>query len=183
MPQIFHPLLALIASATDKELARYVEFLKEENKILRARIPAKQIHTTPDERKTLLRLGKPLGRAIEELISVVKPATFYRWCRQGSKQKKTANPKGGQRKPRELRELVLEIAKTTGFGLTRIVGELRKLGIKKISRSTVRNILKEAGIQPEPDRTSDSWTQFLDRHKETLWACDFFSTRCLTQRV
>lgn len=37
MTQIFHPFLALIASATDKELARYVEFLKAENKILLSR--------------------------------------------------------------------------------------------------------------------------------------------------
>ena len=36
MTKIFHPLLALIASATDKELARYVQFLKEENKIFQA---------------------------------------------------------------------------------------------------------------------------------------------------
>ena len=28
--KIFHPLLALIASAADRQLARYVEFLKEE---------------------------------------------------------------------------------------------------------------------------------------------------------
>jgi hypothetical protein len=39
-----------------------------------------------------------------------------------------------RRKPREIRELVIEIAKTTGFGYTRIVGELRKIGIRKISR-------------------------------------------------
>ena len=38
MNRIFHPLLALIASATDRELARYVEFLKTENQILRSRI-------------------------------------------------------------------------------------------------------------------------------------------------
>ena len=30
MTKIFHPLLALIASATDRELAKYVQFLKEE---------------------------------------------------------------------------------------------------------------------------------------------------------
>lgn len=46
MSLIFHPLLALIASVTDRELARYVEFLKEENKILRSRVPG-QIHTKP----------------------------------------------------------------------------------------------------------------------------------------
>ncbi|WP_437193254.1 hypothetical protein [Planctomicrobium sp. SH527] len=38
MAAIFHPLLALIASATDRELAKYIQFLKEENKILRARM-------------------------------------------------------------------------------------------------------------------------------------------------
>lgn len=181
MPKLFHPLLKLIASATDRELAKYVEYLKEENKILRARIPG-QIHTKPEERKRLLELGRPLGRAIEELITIVSPKTFYRWCRDKSGQTKPKNPKGGQRKPRELRELVIEIAKATGFGYTRIIGELRKLGINKISRQTVRNILKEEGIEPGPDRTSDKWETFLARHAETLWGCDFFSVRTVTAR-
>lgn len=44
MAKIFHALLAMIASGNDRELAKYVEFLKEENKILRARIPG-QVHT------------------------------------------------------------------------------------------------------------------------------------------
>ena len=113
--KIFHPLLALIASATNNELTRYVEFLKEENKILRARVPG-QIHTKPDERSRLVKLGKALGQAIEELITLVAPSTFYRWCREEKSGKKKPNPKGGQRKPRELRELVLEIARTTSFG-------------------------------------------------------------------
>lgn len=179
--KIFHPLLALIASASNNELAKYVEFLKEENKILRARIPG-QIHTKPDERSRLIKLGKALGQAIEELITLVAPSTFYRWCRDADSGKKRANPKGGQRKPREIRELVIEIANTTGFGYTRIIGELRKLGIKCISRQTVRNILKEEGIQPGPDRTSDCWDNFVKRHAETLWATDFFSVKTVTTR-
>ena len=47
MAQIFHPLLSLIASGTDRELAKLVQFLKEENKILRTRIPGR-VHTKPD---------------------------------------------------------------------------------------------------------------------------------------
>jgi putative transposase len=174
MSLIFHPLLALIASVTDRELARYVEFLKEENKILRSRVSG-QIHTKPHERDRLLKLGKPLGRAIEELLTIVSPSTFYRWLRdagQGSQRK--AATKSGRRKPKEIRELVIQIAKSTSFGYTRILGELRKLGIKKISRQTVRNILKEEGIQPGPNRSSDSWQNFIDRHAKTLWAVDFF---------
>jgi len=181
MTKIFHPLLALIASATDRELAKYVQFLKEENKILRSRVKG-QIHTKPAERERLLKFGKALGRAVEELITIVTPKTFYKWMRDQNTRKPTPNPKGGQRKPRELRELVIHIAKTTGFGYTRIIGELRKLGIKKISRQTVRNILKEEGITPGPDRTSDSWKEFIDRHKETLWASDFFSVKTVTKR-
>ena len=182
MNKIYHPLLALIASATDRELAKYVEYLKHENKILRARLP-KQIHTTFEERQTLLKYGKVIGRAIEELITIVSPATFYRWLRDKKTGKpKPKNPKGGQRKPKELRELVLKIAAETNFGLTRIVGELRKLGITKISRQTVRNILKEHGVEPSPDRTSDSWADFLKRHGETLWGCDFFSVKSVTAK-
>ncbi len=112
MAKIFHPLLALIASGTDRELAKYVQFLKEENKILRGRIKG-EIHTKPEERQRLLEFGKALGRAIEELITIVSPSTFYRWMRDEHCGKRKENPKGGQRKPRELRDLVIEIAKTT----------------------------------------------------------------------
>ena len=182
MTKIVHPLLAMIASATDRELAKYVEFLKEENRILRARVPGKQVHTKPHERERLLKLGKSLGRAVEELITIVSPSTFYRWMREDGSKPKNKRPKGGQRKPPEIRELVIRIATESGFGYTRIIGELRKLGVKKISRQTVRNILKEEGIQPGPDRTSDSWTEFLKRHGETLWGCDFFSVKAVTPK-
>jgi putative transposase len=182
MTQLFHPLLAMIASATNNELAKYVDCLKEENKILRARIPG-EIHTKPEERERLLKFGKVIGRAIEELIGIVTPSTFYRWVRDEKNGKpKTKNPKGGQRKPKEIRELVIEVAKSTGFGYTRIIGEMRKLGIKKISRQTVRNILKEEGIEPGPDRTSDNWNTFVERHAKTHWACDFFSVKTVTSR-
>ena len=69
-------------------LAKYVQYLKEENKILRARMPGKQVHTKPAERERLLKYGRPLGRAIEELITIVSPATFYRWCKDGPGKRK-----------------------------------------------------------------------------------------------
>ena len=57
--KLFHPLLTLIASASNNELARHVEFLKEENQILWARVPG-QIHTRADERSRLVKLRKPI---------------------------------------------------------------------------------------------------------------------------
>lgn len=78
MAKLFHPLLTLIASATDRELAKYVQFLKEENNFVRSRLGG-EVHTRPEERQRLLEFGKALGRAIEKLITIVSPATFYRW--------------------------------------------------------------------------------------------------------
>jgi len=63
MAKSFHPLLAQITSGIDRELAKYVEFLKKENKILRARIPG-QVYTKLDERRRPVQLGRALGHFI-----------------------------------------------------------------------------------------------------------------------
>ena len=68
MAMIFRPLLALIASAADRELAMYIEYLKEENKILRARIPG-QIHTKPSERERLMKFALTLQTHREGILN------------------------------------------------------------------------------------------------------------------
>jgi putative transposase len=75
----------------------------------------------------------------------------------------------------------LKIASETGWGYTRILGELRKLGYKAISRQTVVNILKQAGLVTGPKRGPGTWDELLKRHAETLWQCDFFSKRILSK--
>lgn len=180
MLQLFHPLLTLIAIASDSLLAKYVLYLKKENRILRDRLPG-EIHTKPHERSQLLKYCKPLGKAINELITIVTPGTFHRWIRDEKKGRKK-NPAGRPGKSAVLRELILKIARETGFGYTRILGELRKLGISRICRQTVKNIIKEAGIEPSPKRSTGTWNQFLKSHAETLWACDFFTKRSVTPR-
>ena len=49
---------------------KYVEFPKEENKTPRTRIPG-QVHTKPDERRRLAKLGKAIGRGVEALLTIV----------------------------------------------------------------------------------------------------------------
>jgi hypothetical protein len=86
MAKIFHS-WPLIASGTDHELGKYVEFLKEENKILLAWIPG-QVSAIPDERRRLVQLGKALGRGVEALLTIVSVSTFYWWCREEKAGKK-----------------------------------------------------------------------------------------------
>lgn len=48
------------------------------------------------------------------------------------------------------------------------------------SDPTVRRILIEHGFEPGPRRADSTWKEFLKRHKETLWACDFLSKNVVT---
>jgi hypothetical protein len=61
----------------------------------------------------------------------------------------------------------------------RVHGELLTLGIK-VAASTVWEILRQAGINPAPERTSTTWASFLRSQANALLACDFFETVTLT---
>jgi putative transposase len=70
-----------------------------------------------------------VGKAIRELITIVTPRTFARWLSGESsarKGKPAARP-GRQRTAEDVRQLMLRLARETGWGYTRILGELRKL--------------------------------------------------------
>jgi putative transposase len=183
LTRLLQSFLLMLAAATDKALARQVQYLKAENAILRARLP-KRITVTPSERRRLLQFGRPLGGAIKELIGIVSPRTFARWASGESPRSKApaAATPGRPRTTQEVRELVLRLAHETGWGYTRILGELKKLGVGNVCRSTVVNILRDAGLDPGPKRGEGSWDEFVQRHARTLWACDFFGQKVWTRR-
>lgn len=178
MARLLHPLLLLVARATEKELVRYVEYLKAENRILRSKLP-KRIEVTSAERARLIKLGERVGSAIKELITIVHPGTFTRWLRE-KKVSRVPKKNGRPRKPEEIRELILRMAKDSGWGTKRIMGELKKLGIQNVCRSTVRRILRENGFETGPTRGRATWYDFVHRHFKTLWACDFFTAEVWT---
>ncbi len=129
----------------------------------------------------MIRFGKAVGDELRHLISIVQFSTFQKWLRP-PKHRKSKKRAGRPRTKAEIRKLVLEMSKSPGWGYTRILGELRKLGIMSVSRTTIRNILKEHGIEPSPDRSESTWEQFLKRHSSTLWSCDFLTKPVLTCR-
>jgi hypothetical protein len=58
-------------------------------------------------------------------------------------------------------------------------GELLTLGIK-VAASTVWEILRQAGIDPAPERAMTTWPQFLRSQAQALLAADFIETITLT---
>jgi putative transposase len=182
MKRIFQPLLAVLAVATDRQLARHVQFLKEDNQILRSRAP-KRLILTPQERRRLMKLGQPLGLEVRDLITSVTYPTYLRWVREAKtsiKKKRNAKPVGRPKKPLALRELILKIASQSGWGYTRVLGEIRKLTSRQVSRQTVANIMRAEGLDPGPKRGEKTWDEFIKIHADSLWQCDFFCKRVWT---
>ena len=71
----------------------------------------------------------------------------------------------------ELRRLIIEMATNNPtWGYRRITGELAGLG-HRVGASTVWRILTQHDIDPAPQRTSVTWTQFL--RSQAAVGCDF----------
>lgn len=180
----FLRLLRVLAGAGRDDLRRQVQYLKAENEILRSKIQG-PVRVTAKERFRLVRLARPLGSALRMVVSIAQPETVMRWIREADRKRPKKRPgvrrAGRPRTPDDVRRVVLRIARETGWGYTRILGELKKLHIK-VSRSTVVNILREAGLPTAPERGERTWDEFIASHAKTLWACDFVQHRVLTLR-
>lgn len=105
---------------------------------------------------------------------------MLRWIREERGGRKKSKKIGRPRTAEEIQKLILMMASENGWGYTRIMGELKKLGIKPPSRNTVKNILKAHGFDPGPNRGAGTWSEFLKRHADSLWQCDFYAKKVLT---
>ena len=175
----------MLASLTRQELARQVAYLKAENQLLRSKLP-KRITLTDQQRRRLVKHGKPLGARLAGLISIVSYETFRKWVRRfedaPGHRRVPPTAKGGRPRIAEsLNEAIIRIKQETGWGYTKIVQALRQLG-HVVARQTVKNVLFEAGLGPEPSDHRDTWSDFLRRHAATLWQCDFAVKRMWTIR-
>jgi len=160
-------------------------YLKEENRVLRELHGHKRLRFSDDQRKRLAAKGHALGRRVlREFEPIVTPDTILRWHRELIARKYDGSAMRGPGRPlvgKEIRALVVRMAsENEGWGYTRLVGELSNLG-HRVSRSTVRRILKERGIGPAPERLPHMpWSKFLKAHWEAIAAADFFTVEVWT---
>ena len=171
----------------NQELLSRNEYLAAENRILRAKLPARLRLSNP-ERVTLAEIGKRLGRrALREVACIARPDTILAWYRRlvaekfdGSQHRQYP---GRPPVSSKVEALVVRMAReNSGWGYDRIVGALANLG-HPLSDQTVKNILRRHGIAPAPKRSQVmSWKDFLAAHMNVLAGCDFFTVEVLTWR-
>ena len=107
---------------------------------------------------------------------IVTPATLLDWHRRLVASRWTyAGRPGRPSVRRDVRKLVVRLARENPrWGYQRIVGELKRVGID-VSSTTVRKILREAGLGPSGTRGGPTWRAFLRAQGRTMIAVDFFT--------
>jgi len=102
---------------------------------------------------------------LNHLRLLVRPETVLRWHRdlidRRHARRSRPHQAGRPRTVRSIRRLFLRLAsENSTWGYRRIHGELLVLGVK-VAASTVWEILKDAGVDPAPQRTTSTWAAFL----------------------
>jgi putative transposase len=112
---------------------------------------------------------------------LVTPATLLRWHRRLVARRWTYGGRSGRPSiGDEIRELVLRLARENPrWGYQRIAGELNGLGII-VSATTVRKILRQAGLGPAGERSGLSWRAFLRAQAASMLAVDFFTVETIS---
>ena len=190
MPKVLGPvqfvMIALAGWMTQRQL-QTIEYLREENRVLREQLGDRRVRFNDDQRRRLAAKAKGLGRRrLEEVATLVTPETLLAWHRKLIAQKYDGSERRRPGRPRtrsELEALVVRMAEENrGWGYRRIQGALSNLKYK-LARSTIAAILERHGIEPAPERNCrTTWKEFLARHWELIVAADFFTVEAWTRR-
>ena len=167
--------LAVLVFRGDRAKDAELLVLRHENAVLRRQVG--RVCYEPADRVWLAALARLIPRARWSDVFPVTPATLLAWHRKlAAKKYDTGRQRALGRPPtvRSIARLVVRLAKENPrWGYRRIHGELAKLGVT-MAQSTVREILRTAGIDPAPRRPGPTWRQFLHAQAAGILAVDFF---------
>jgi len=166
----------------DRELEIEVVVLRHQVKVLSRKVG----------RPKLRRIDKAFLAACSRVVPrhrwgsfIVAPSTLLRWHRELVRRKWTYKQKRLGRPPIDtaLGALICRMARENPrWGYMRIKGECRKLGIA-VAATTVKKILRAAGLEPAPRRDGPSWSEFLRAQADGILACDFFTVETVFLRT
>jgi putative transposase len=188
MRPILNPFSFLVISLAgwlNQSQQQIIEYLIEENCILREQIGRRRLRFTDNQRRRLAAKAKQPGRRVlAQIATIVTPETLLAWHRKliANKYDGSAFRTAGRpRKSTQISNLAVHMAEENrGWGYLRLQGALANLG-HSVARTTIANILRRRGIEPAPERSrKTTWKEFLRRHWDQIIAADFFTVEVWT---
>ena len=172
--------LVLLRQRSEKSKELEIVVLRHELSVLRRQVGRPQLE--PSDRLLLAATSRLLPRSRWSSF-LVTPTTLLHWHRRLAARRWTYPGRRG-RPPigGEIRDLVLRFARENPrWGYQRIVGEINGLGLR-VSATTVRKILQQAGLGPAGRRSGVSWQTFLRAQAKSVLAVDFFTVETIALR-
>lgn len=189
MPRVLDPfrfVLITVAGWMNQRQIQVIDYLREENRVLREQLGGRRVRLNDDQRRRLAAKAKGLGRKLlAEVATIVTPNTLLAWHRKLIAQRYDGSGERGSGRPRtapEIESLVVRMAgENRDWGYRRIQGALSNLG-DTIAHRTIAEVLKRHGMEPGPERSrKTTWKEFLTRHWELIVAADFFTVEVWTR--
>src|SRR5712692_6659161 len=136
MPRVLDPfrfVLIAVAGWMNQHQLQIIDYLREENRVLREQLSGGRVRFNDDQRRRLAAKAKGLGRKLlVEVATIVTPETLLAWHRKLIAQKYDGSGKRGPGRPRtagEIEVLVVGMAQENrDWGYRRIQGALSNLG-------------------------------------------------------
>jgi len=188
MRATFDPFFFVVTSVAgwmNQHQRHVIDYLMEENRVLREQIGNRRFKFTDDQRRRLAAKAKAVGRKLlAQVATIVTPDTLLAWHRKLIARKYDGSAfRGPGRRPsaEEIAALVVRMAQENrGWGYRRIQGALGNLG-HLLAHNTIANILKRNGVEPAPERSrKTTWKEFLNQHWQQIVASDFFTVEVWT---
>ena len=175
-----------------RTLQDQIDYLREKVGILEEIIEAETGREQPvfseDQKRRLAHRGRKLNKYLLSVIEqTYAPGTIHDWYRElvGKKYDSTGE---GQRKrgrkpisPEIVEKVLFFNERNPDWGYDRIAGTMKYLGYD-VSATTIRKILNDHGIIPDPERRKrGDWQQFIENQQYVTAATDFAMVERVTE--
>ena len=178
-------MLLVFAGWVNRQQQDVIDYLREEDRVLREHLGERRLRFTDDQRRRLALRGKKLGtKMLADVAGIATPDTILRWYRQLVSRKYDGSRVRGPGRPKtedDIAKLIVQMAnENRSWGYTTIRDALANVSVT-VGRTTSKRILADNGIVPAPERKKrPSWKTFLAAHWDGLAAADFFSAEVLS---
>ena len=182
----FRFVIIAVAGWMNQHQQHAIDYLLEENRVLRELIGSRPIRFSDDQRCRLAAKAKKLGRKLlAEIAKIVTPETLMAWHRKLIAKKYDGSAHRMPGRPRiatGIEALVIRMAEETETGATAASRVHSPIWDTCWHMARSRNILKHHGIEPAPERSrKTTWKEFLSRHWGQIVASDFFTVEVWTR--
>ena len=129
----FRFVVIVVAGWMNQKQQHAIEYLREENRVLREQLGTRRLRFTDDQRRRLAAKAKLVGRRLlNDIADLVTPDTLLAWHRKLIDEKYDGTAKRGPGRPRtanDIENLVVRMAQDNrDWGYRRIMGASPTLG-------------------------------------------------------